>query len=357
MEIEITCDGTDYVDYRTLKPFQGDLKTLSNENLNKLKNSIIKYGFTVPAFVWENGSKWVLDAHQRIKALDSLFSEGYEIPDIPVVYIQAKDEKEAKEKLLHITSQYGEFAQQGFADFILEAGLDISGLNLRLTSEEFNIVDNTNETESYNLSDLFEANPFSVIDARTGEWLANKKKWQSILPNSKQGREENIINAPVRDYGQGTCENMVAGTSIFDPNLASVLYKWFCKDGGSILDPFAGGSVRGLVAGLKGYRYLGIDIRDEQIKENINHRELMRWSDIDIKPIWILGDSNKELLKLKQDYDMIFTCPPYADMEVYSDIEGDISNKEYNDFIKVYADIIHKCVDKLKVGGTAVFVI
>lgn len=133
-KVKITCDGTDYVNYKILKPFQGDLKTITDDNLNKLKNSIIKYGFTVPAFVWQNGKgKYILDAHQRIKALDSLFSDGYEIPDIPIVYIQAKDKKEAKEKLLHITSQYGEFDRQGLDNFILNAGLNISELEIRLT--------------------------------------------------------------------------------------------------------------------------------------------------------------------------------------------------------------------------------
>ena len=62
MEIKITCDGTEYIDYRQLKPFQGNLKTITEENLQKLKNSIIKYGFTVPAFVWQSGEdKYILD--------------------------------------------------------------------------------------------------------------------------------------------------------------------------------------------------------------------------------------------------------------------------------------------------------
>ena len=137
MKIKVTCDGTDYIDFKTLKPFQGDLKTLSNDNLNKLKNSIIKYGFTAPAFVWQSGkSKYILDAHQRMKALDSLFSDGYEIPDIPIVYIQAKNKQITKEKLLHITSQYGEFDREGLDNYILDSGLDLSGLDIRLTNTE-----------------------------------------------------------------------------------------------------------------------------------------------------------------------------------------------------------------------------
>ena len=35
-----------------------------------------------------------------------------------------------------------------------------------------------------------------------------------------------------------------------------------------MLDPFAGGSVRGLVAEYLGYTYTGIELRQEQVEEN-----------------------------------------------------------------------------------------
>jgi hypothetical protein len=54
---------------------------------------------------------------------------------------------------------------------------------------------------------------------------------------------------------------------------------------------------------------------------------------------------------------MIFSCPPYADLEVYSDLAGDISNKSYNDFLPLYESIIYKSVKLLKSGGYAVFVV
>lgn len=136
--IKITCDGTDYVDFKSLVPLQGDLKILSEENLDKLKKSIIKYGFTAPGFVWQSGKKkYCIDMHQRIKALSSLFEEGYTIPDIPIVYIQAKNKTEAKQKLLHISSQYGEFDRGGLDDFLLSINSDAELLEtLRLVDEE-----------------------------------------------------------------------------------------------------------------------------------------------------------------------------------------------------------------------------
>jgi hypothetical protein len=56
--------------------------------------------------------------------------------------------------------------------------------------------------------------------------------------------------------------------SIFDPVLCEVAYRWFCPPGGAVLDPFAGGSVRGLVATRLGRRYFGVDLREEQVEAN-----------------------------------------------------------------------------------------
>lgn len=59
-----------------------------------------------------------------------------------------------------------------------------------------------------------------------------------------------------------------SGTSIFDPVLCELAYRWFCPPAGRVLDPFAGGSVRGIVAALLGRQYVGIDLRPEQVAAN-----------------------------------------------------------------------------------------
>lgn len=66
-----------------------------------------------------------------------------------------------------------------------------------------------------------------------------------------------------------------SGTSIFDPVLCELAYRWFCPAGGSVLDPFAGGSVRGIVAAVLGLSYTGIDLRPEQVAANE-----AQWADI-----------------------------------------------------------------------------
>jgi tRNA G10 N-methylase Trm11 len=151
-------------------------------------------------------------------------------------------------------------------------------------------------------------------------------------------------------------KNSAEYVSVFDPALCEVLYHWFCESGGNILDPFAGGSVRGIVANYLGYKYTGIDIRQEQIESNRD--QAIKILPITNQPQWYVGDSN-ELLdnKWNIEFDLVMSCPPYADLEKYSDLDADISNKEYPVFLQLYESIIKKSCNNLKKGGYACFVV
>jgi DNA modification methylase len=144
------------------------------------------------------------------------------------------------------------------------------------------------------------------------------------------------------------------GASIFDPVLAEISYLWFCPKGGKILDPFAGGSVRGIVANYAGYYYTGIDLREEQIEINIEQASKIFNEN---HPIWLPGDSNKVLESINDEFDFVFSCPPYHDLEVYSDSEDDLSNMNYQEFLIVYKSIIKKSIARLKENRFACFVI
>ncbi len=144
-----------------------------------------------------------------------------------------------------------------------------------------------------------------------------------------------------------------SGTSIFDPTLTELMYRWFCPPGGLILDPFAGGSVRGIVAGLLGFRYHGIDLRAEQIEANEQQRTSIA-PEADIT--WHCGDSNV-LLDDAPEADLVFSCPPYGDLEVYSDNPDDLSTMSFSQFLTVYQSIIYKAVARLKNNRFAAFVV
>ena len=122
--------------------------------------------------------------------------------------------------------------------------------------------------------------PFSILDTRTKEWQDRKRWWiKTYNINSELGREETISKSKFWDTDE-------VSVSIFDATLCETMYDWFCPKGGLVLDPFAGGSVRGIVATEMGLSYDGIDLSRTQIEANKLQSS---------KPNWIFGDSIKEL--------------------------------------------------------------
>lgn len=122
--------------------FQGGIKRLTKENMEKLKESILKYGFAAPVFIWATKkgiTKKCLDGHQRAKILLHLKREGYEIPEVPVDYIYADTEKEAKEILLHISSQYGQWVAQQLDIYMIEAKIDALEISRTVVIDELNV--------------------------------------------------------------------------------------------------------------------------------------------------------------------------------------------------------------------------
>jgi DNA modification methylase len=209
------------------------------------------------------------------------------------------------------------------------------------------------------LRDKFIEPPFSILDTKSGSWQQRKKQWGKLGIKSEVGRSAKAIISGTDDYrkiskkeGYDNKDNYV---SIFDPALCEVLYHWFCPTNGKILDCFAGGSVRGIVANKLEFKYTGIDIRQEQIDSN--REQGLNILEVNNQPQWYVGDSNEVLDGFNDKYDFVFSCPPYADLEVYSDLPNDISNMPYNDFMIAYKSIIKKSCDLLKDGCYACFVV
>ncbi len=201
------------------------------------------------------------------------------------------------------------------------------------------------------LRDKFMEPPFTVLDTKRGEWRNRKRKWKALGIESEIGRDVVALKNTFSDnYGR---ENMPEA-SIFDPALCELMYHWFCPPGGTILDPFAGGSVRGIVANYLGFSYTGIELREEQVASNLEQGLKILKENC---PEWICNDSDKELDIMDRSFDFIFSCPPYLDLEVYSDLDDDLSNMEYADFNWAYNSIIAKAVKLLKPNRFAIFVV
>ena len=131
--VQIRCMAAVDIDLAKLTPLQGELKELSHANFEKLKQSILKHGITFPFFVWQSDEiNYILDGTQRDRVLKRMSDEGYGIPLLPCALIQAKDRKEAAEKILLISSQYGKMTNNSLDDFLTENDLDLSELQNEL---------------------------------------------------------------------------------------------------------------------------------------------------------------------------------------------------------------------------------
>ena len=172
-------------------------------------------------------------------------------------------------------------------------------------------------------------------------------------------RAGNVTQAPLLpEYAASMgLENMAPGTSIFDPVLCEIAYRWWAPDGGVVLDPFAGGSVRGIVAGYMGHPYVGIDLSGRQIEANREQAQRIIRAANKPMPAWHVGDSLQVLPTLDVAADMVFTCPPYYDLEVYSDDPADISNMPWEQFLAAYRGIIDLACQRLAYDRFAVIVV
>ena len=349
MELKI-----EYLPIKALKPYEKNTRKHQKKDVDNIARSIEKYGMCDAIGIWGE-QNIIVEGHGRMLACKQLG-----MTEVPCVRLDHLTDEQRREYAIahNATAELSEWdldilpnelAELDLSDFNFDFGIEDEGEETKIVQDQEH-----DENISYKLEDLFLFNPFSILDGRTGKWQSRKKQWIYLGISSEQGRNENLMHSPESpDYVEGTCTNVAPSTSIFDPVLCELAYKWFCTEGGKIYDCFAGGSVRGIVAAKLGYDYHGIDLRQEQIDANIaNARE------IGVCPNWYCDDSlNADKYVADESCDLVFSCPPYADLEVYSDDPRDISNMDYDGFCKVYAEIIAIACRKLKQDRFAVFVV
>ena len=219
-------------------------------------------------------------------------------------------------------------------------------------------------TQDVSLNDIFVVPPFSVLDTRLGYWQNRKKMWREIigdLGHSRQGKLVKSIELQYKDLFTKSYEHrkslgisfreyldkyvpedvkqkesqkiLATGVSLFDPVLAEILCKWFTPDkGASIFDCFAGDTQKGLVYGMCGYKFKGVELRQEQVDIN---KEVL--ADRNLPVEYICDDGQNVGKHFEPDsQDLFISCPPYFDLEKYSDLPNDASNQaSYEEFIAI----------------------
>ena len=136
--IPVNCECLDTLKLSEIHEFQGGLKVRDDEDVNKIVKSIKKYGFSFPFFVWKHdGINEILDGHGRVQALRKLDELGFLIPDLPVVYVNCKDEQSARDLLLRLNSHYGKMTKETVMEFIGDFEIETSDLELPCGTIDF----------------------------------------------------------------------------------------------------------------------------------------------------------------------------------------------------------------------------
>lgn len=128
-KITVRCTGAATLNLAELEPFQGELKDLSKEAYESLKNEIVETGFAFPFNVWRSGGKnYLTGGHQRFRVLKTLENMGWTIPALPVNWVEAENFKEAKRRVLQDAAQYGKINEDGLYEFMISNEIDAEDL-------------------------------------------------------------------------------------------------------------------------------------------------------------------------------------------------------------------------------------
>ena len=312
-------------------------------------------------------------------------------PTAPVIRASELTEDEQREFIIKDNVGFGEWDMEALVNEWDAEDLDAWGVDVWQTSDvggSDGTGDGSGDSEPQNasLNDRFVVPPFSILDTRKGYWQARKKMWREQIGDMGESRNDKLITSPeikYKDLYQRTRKHreelgvsfkeyiekyvpaevleheaskvLSKGVSLFDPVLSETMCKWFTPyEGAKIFDCFAGDTYKGLVFAMCGFSFRGVELRQEQV--DINNR-VLEGRGLDIE--YICDDGRNVAQHFDpESQDMLFSCPPYYDLEVYSKDERDASNQStYEEFIAILDKAFKAALTCLKPNRFAVVVV
>jgi len=200
------------------------------------------------------------------------------------------------------------------------------------------------KVEKLSMKDRIGFLPISVWEP---DWTI-VKKLKAIIGDKGQSRE--LVK------GNTTFGNKELGASIFNPHLAQMIYSAYCPKNAKIYDPFGGGGTRGFIAAAMHHDYYGIELRQEEVNRILEKQKELE------RPFCIKQGDSRFFEKVFPDknsfFDFSITCPPYYDLEVYSELKEDLSAAAtYKDFLWMIKESLEGVHKALRKGGLSVWVV
>lgn len=415
----MSTDAARRIEYVPLASLKADPRNPKAHDLGTIDASVGRFGFIEP-IIRDERTGYIVSGHGRTKTLREMHARGETVPEgvqadkdgnwlVPVgIGWASRTDSEAAAALIALnrTTELGGWVDEELLSLLDdlddgEGGLDgvgygeedLDDLRERLESlgegDPGEGSDGWDEQDRPNLNgpslaDRFGAPPFTVLNARLGEWRERKQAWIDLGIKSELGREGSLVyDSPQREFtnwyevknaaekvarrvltsqevlDSPQAANLLSsgGTSVFDAALCELLYQWYSAAGDEVTDPWAGGSVRGIVASRMGRAYTGHELRVEQVEANEQQaRDILRQGDA--RPVWITGDSRETLADREEgSADFVIGCPPYYDLEKYSDDEADLSNLSTEEFDQAMAETMRETARVLRDDRFAVFIV
>lgn len=274
-------------------------------------------------------------------------------PKVYVTYAEGYTEEEKREFIIKDNTSFGDWDWNELANKwepmqLEEWGLDCWQPDQAADGEDSNTAGSCSEAGKHgSLSDKFIAPPFTILDTRQGYWRERKAMWRERIADFGESREGTLAD------GETNCMATINnGVSLLDPVMAEIVCRWFGIEGGNAFDCFAGDTVFGYVAATLGMSFTGIELREEQAQLNNERVEGM-------SARYICDDGQnvgKHIAAASQD--LLFSCPPYYDLEVYSDKPNDASNQPtYEAFLGILENAFASAIGCLKENRFAVVVV
>lgn len=175
--------------------------------------------------------------------------------------------------------------------------------------------------------------PLTVLHTARRDWQARRKAWLDAGLDDGDGRTHISVWPTITPEEGIRWQRRV---SIFDPVLAEIFILWHTRPGDTVLDPFAGGPVRGLVAAHLGRHYIGIDISPSQVAANQARRDAWAARGLLAGSVtWHVGAAQRLLPEFDPEtVDYVLTCPPYHDLERYTDDPADLSVMAWEEYVQ-----------------------
>lgn len=138
--------------------------------------------------------------------------------------------------------------------------------------------------------------------------------------------------------------------SVFRPAVAKYVYQTYCPEGGTVWDPCAGygGRLMGAMAARVG-KYIATDVEPQTVEGNRDLAEAL-----EVQGKCEIHEARAETFDPEVPLDLVFTSPPYFNLEVY----GDASQSAYHDYgdamgwvRQFLTPIMKTALERLKPGG------